>query len=431
MFASIMITLSPSSTIALLADSRAKGDMSTALVGITVVADFVAMSSFSVLVTITSMECIGSGFDGIGVGVLFGVIAAALLCGLLMGGLLLFFLWVPRIPSQLRAVFIFAAGFGFAMFSNWLSEHSVTHWQRTVDVQPVLVCVIGSCVAGNESHNRRKFANILHRSAPYVFVPFFVYTGATLKMYALKSSAVTAIVLYFLRLFVLFAGSYVGGRFVDKTLTPAQYSNMWMAMTPSAGTALGLATQVQTLFSGWGTDFNLAVVSLVIINQVTGPALFKIAIRKVRHSFLSCTRIALARTRLTRARAALRWASQARPPSTPSAATCAKLRCSAAPLFPWRLRAASRSIAVAPPSSATASAICCTSRTSRLPPSPPRPRRPPSASQRPPARAPSTAPRPCARRCGSFSSASVCCAALRVSALRRADSIHAGRKRWP
>lgn len=58
-------------------------------------------------------------------------------------------------------------------------------WGRHINIEPLLVCMIAAIIAGNGSKNRRKFANILHKSAPYVFVPFFLLTGASFRLDAI------------------------------------------------------------------------------------------------------------------------------------------------------------------------------------------------------------------------------------------------------
>ena len=50
------------------------------------------------------------------------------------------------------------------------------------ELDPLMICMAAGCVASNTSQQKEKFTNILEKSAPYVLLPFFTLTGASLAL---------------------------------------------------------------------------------------------------------------------------------------------------------------------------------------------------------------------------------------------------------
>jgi hypothetical protein len=57
-----------------------------------------------------------------------------------------------------------------------------------------------------------------------------------------------------------------------------------MAYVTQAGVGLGLAKEVAVEFPEWGSDFATLIISVIVLNQVIGPILFKWAINRVREA---------------------------------------------------------------------------------------------------------------------------------------------------
>ncbi|POM59160.1 Hypothetical protein PHPALM_36095, partial [Phytophthora palmivora] len=121
---------------------------------------------------------------------------------------------------------------------------------------------------------------ILDTVAPYMFLPFFVMTGAALKLDQVMD-AIPLMSLYVgLRYVAVFIACYFGGRFLLK-LTPRQYNNLWLTMTPQAGVALGLANEVKAMSTeSWAAEFSATIVAAVVVNQIIGPVLCAIGLNR-------------------------------------------------------------------------------------------------------------------------------------------------------
>eukprot|EP00475_Leptophrys_vorax_P021680 TRINITY_DN2945_c0_g2_i1.p1 TRINITY_DN2945_c0_g2~~TRINITY_DN2945_c0_g2_i1.p1 ORF type:complete len:497 (-),score=117.80 TRINITY_DN2945_c0_g2_i1:1756-3246(-) len=143
-------------------------------------------------------------------------------------------------------------------------------------MEPLLLCMIASCLAGNESKNRRKFANILHKSAPFIFVPFFTLTGAGLDLKSLVSSIWVAVILVVVRLSVIALSTYLAGKYVLKQ-PPKMYKLLWMTLIPQAGTLIGLVNELSS-YGDWATPVCSAAVAGLILNNLFGLKLFKRAL---------------------------------------------------------------------------------------------------------------------------------------------------------
>uniref|UniRef100_K3WXS6 Cation/H+ exchanger domain-containing protein n=1 Tax=Globisporangium ultimum (strain ATCC 200006 / CBS 805.95 / DAOM BR144) TaxID=431595 RepID=K3WXS6_GLOUD len=177
-------------------------------------------------------------------------------------------------------------GFLFYIGTNTISEATIAEYGHSWDVkfEPLLVLMVASCLAGHYSTIRHDMHVILDTAAPYIFLPFFVMTGAALKLDEVVDALPLMSLYVILRYVSIFLACYCGGRFVLK-LTPQQYNNLWLTMTPQAGVALGLANEVKGLSSDpWAAEFAATIVSAVVVNQIIGPVLCAIGLKHAGES---------------------------------------------------------------------------------------------------------------------------------------------------
>jgi hypothetical protein len=88
-----------------------------------------------------------------------------------------------------------------------------------------------------------------------------------------------SVVVFFTRIFGLFASSYLGGRLSGEKELFNRYAGF--TYITQAGVAMGLAKQVHTMFPGWGSNFATTIVTAVVFSQIMGPPLHKWALRGV------------------------------------------------------------------------------------------------------------------------------------------------------
>jgi hypothetical protein len=199
------------------------------------------------------------------------LLVSLLICaagGFVLGEILIFYLWIPKIHSPVRGFLILPTGYGVFYLSHWFESNSKALMGLRIDIEPLLMCLIASCIAGNESKNRRKFANILHKCAPYVFVPFFTLTGSSLDLRALLNSLAFASILVLSRGLVLLCSTYLAGKYLLKQEF-SEYKLLWMTLTPQAGTLLGLLNELKK-YGSWTQPIVSASFGALIINNMVG-----------------------------------------------------------------------------------------------------------------------------------------------------------------
>lgn len=147
------------------------------------------------------------------------------------------------------------------------------------NLEPLLLCITAGYVCTNQSNHRSRFILVLQKAGPFIFLPFFVLTGASLDLVVFAKSFGFAAIIAVVRAVSIFIGSFTGGTLAGQS--PQHNRLMWMTLLTQAGVSLGLASEVGATHKGWGRQFQATIISIVLINQLAGPILFKIALRRV------------------------------------------------------------------------------------------------------------------------------------------------------
>jgi hypothetical protein len=115
-----------------------------------------------------------------------------------------------------------------------------------------------------------------------LFWPLFVFsmqTGASLDLMVLVQSFGFAALVALVRAATIFMGSATGGYLSGQSKLHNMY--MWMTLITQAGVSLGLASEVGMAFPEFGRSFQTSIIGVVLVAQLVGPILFKVAIKKV------------------------------------------------------------------------------------------------------------------------------------------------------
>lgn len=180
-------------------------------------------------------------------------------------------------------------GFVFYVSTNIIAETTVEGFGLTWEVkfEPLLVLMVASCIAGHYTRIRHDMHVILDNTAPYMFLPFFVMTGAALKLDQVLNAVPLMSLFVALRFFSIFIACYIAGRYFLK-LPKIQYDNLWLTLSPQAGVALGLANEVKGLSSDpWAAEFASTILAAVVVNQIIGPVLCAMGLKKAGESNIS------------------------------------------------------------------------------------------------------------------------------------------------
>ncbi|MBT8206940.1 MAG: cation:proton antiporter, partial [Acidimicrobiia bacterium] len=275
--ATVLLALSPPSTIAVIKEVRARGTFTRTVLGVTVVMDVVIIVLFAVmtslaspLLTDTTLSLSFAGLLGLD---LLSALAIGLAAGYLLG-------LVMRIHwhRYVKIAALLALGFGIYELADFVKTWSTDALGFEVYIEPLLISLIAGFYVTNFTRFRDEFDDLLHEIGPVVYVAFFTITGLALKLDLLVSILPVALILFAVRALGIGIGSTAGSRLAREPKRFARIS--WMALITQAGIALGLAREVAVQFPTLGDAFATLVISVVVVNEVLGPLFLKSGLRR-------------------------------------------------------------------------------------------------------------------------------------------------------
>ncbi|MEA1898438.1 MAG: cation:proton antiporter [Bacteroidota bacterium] len=274
----IFIARSPVSAIAIINELRAKGPFTRMVLGVTVLIDFLVIVlfaiSFSIAISLTTGESFSVGM----IAIMLTELTASLLMGYILFLIIRLILYT-RINTSIKAVLILAVGWGIYLLSNEIRHFSETGPGIYFYIEPLLVCITASLLITNYSPVRREFQKIIHDTVPMIYVAFFILIGASLSLKTVGQTWIIALILFFVRIVTMVIGGWIGGTLGGD---PQKFNRTaWMSFVTQAGIGLGLVTVVTNEYPEWGLQFASIIVSVIVLNQIFGPPLFKWAIQMV------------------------------------------------------------------------------------------------------------------------------------------------------
>lgn len=277
----IMVARSPSVAIALINELRARGPFTQMALGVTVVSDILVIVLFAIGIDI--VDAILTNVP-INLGLIL-LLAFELFMSLTLGYLLSRLLkWVleRRLSPTVKTIPILALGYGVYLLSNFIQDYTHENLPIEILLEPLLICMVGSFIINNYSQHRLEFSEILHDVGPLIYVAFFTLVGEGLKLDILAQVWPIALAFVAIRIIAILLGSFIGGTIAGDPPKSNRYK--WMVFVTQAGVALGLAKEVGVEFPGWGDTFATTIIAMVVINEIVGPILFKLALNRMEET---------------------------------------------------------------------------------------------------------------------------------------------------
>ncbi|GMF59631.1 unnamed protein product [Phytophthora fragariaefolia] len=335
MFGSISVLGSPATVMAIKIELNSVGPFTSLMLGATMTAEFVVLISFSISRIVCSIYCAKLDVSMLNLVYTMSIVGANVLVGVILAGVTILIFKIPggdphhgehshgeanspyydqktgekvsttnpdmtphphngadectvdelqhepsgmlspKAALSLKGFIWLSMGYVFYISTTLVAEATAAAYGLSWEIkfEPLLVLMIASCIAGHHVAIRHDMHVILDTVAPYMFLPFFVMTGAALKLDQVVAAIPLMSLYVVLRYIAIFIACYFGGRFLLK-LTPRQYNNLWLTMTPQAGVALGLANEVKAMSDEpWAAEFAATIVAAVVVNQIVGPVL--------------------------------------------------------------------------------------------------------------------------------------------------------------
>eukprot|EP00944_MAST-04C_sp_MAST-4C-sp1_P011457 g11457.t1 len=309
----IMVARSPATIVALLQEmdvSFIPTQKMKLIIGVTIVSDIVVLVGFGVISAAVSSVCPVAGVNGFnqtldGESILLlllqfvGIGAIGTVCGFVIFSILA----IPFQRFSIKSMVIYRSymkgsliiPFGVAIFVvlDKLKTMTLEYFGKQFSIEPLLVCMVASSIAAHRSEWREQFSNILQKFAPYILLPFFTLTGASLELSQVITTLPLAVVICLTRIISIYLGSTVaalvyarcnrssGKKGNASLLHVSRHKTIdtkfvWLTYLSQAGIALGLSLEIKDRFRAtFGGSFETLVLSVVILNQVLGPPLAK------------------------------------------------------------------------------------------------------------------------------------------------------------
>lgn len=277
--ATILLALSPPSTIAVIKEVRAKGPFTRTALSVTVVIDVAIVFCFALSVNfVEPLLDASKSIDLRFILLILLDLGLALGVGYLAGFMLkqiLFF----RIPNAGKMALILGLGYGIFWMSKMIKGYTLLHGPFPIHIEPLLTAMIAGIYVTNFTAYRDLFEELLHDLSVPVYVAFFTFTGLVLELSLLWVMLPFAGLLFIVRALSIFIGTNLGGRIAK---APTQFSNLsWMAFITQAGIALGLSAEAAMHFPKLGVAFQTLIVSVILLNEIFGPLFLKNVLRMV------------------------------------------------------------------------------------------------------------------------------------------------------
>ena len=279
----ILITTSPSSTIAVINELRARGPLTKTVLGVTLVKDVLVVALFALSVSIASTLLTGQNFDLALIALVSFEIAASIGLGILVGQIIVLILrqhW----EEWLKIPLILLTGWLVFVFTANLRQFSYDSLPFELLFEPLLICMVASFWLTNRTPHRDELRHLLHRVETPIFVIFFTLIGSSLDIAIVLTILPITAVIFAVRLLALFVGGYAGGLLAGD---PSRFNRVaWMSYITQAGVALALAKEAAIEFPELGNDFTTLMVAVIVLNELAGPPFFKYVINRVGESHL-------------------------------------------------------------------------------------------------------------------------------------------------
>ncbi|UCF65047.1 MAG: cation:proton antiporter [bacterium] len=265
LFGALSIAKSPATTIAVIAETRAKGPFTDFVLGVTVFKDVVVVIIFSIIIAFAKpMIMREEQIQLIYVLNVFIEIILSMIFGIAAGGIIL--LYLKYIKEQ-KVLFLL----GFIIFCIEISH--------IFQLEVILIFMVAGIFVQNFSRAGQPLIEAIEEVSLPIFVTFFAIAGASLKLPVFLENWKLALYLVTLRLIGTYLGTNIAGRVNRSGDQIKKYG--WMGFVGQAGLTLGLATLTLKQIPGpIGIGISTLIISSITLNQIIGPVLFKFSLHK-------------------------------------------------------------------------------------------------------------------------------------------------------
>jgi Kef-type K+ transport system membrane component KefB len=260
----IAVAVSPSTTIAIITELRARGELTETVLGVTVLKDLVILLLFTWVNLLAHSWLGGTPFSlsmlpGVAMEIVFSLLTGCCL-GLLLGA------YLVKVALHVELTVVLLALISAELDKGYHVEH-------------LLVCMAAGFTVRNLFPNvAAGFIEALERSSLPIYVIFFALVGAGLDLQVFAMVWAPALAFVVIRLAAVWLFTAPPAYLAGSGSCVVRYG--WMGFIAQAGLSLGLATRIQREFGELGSTVATLIVAAVVINQLAGPVLWAFALRR-------------------------------------------------------------------------------------------------------------------------------------------------------
>jgi Kef-type K+ transport system membrane component KefB len=260
----VVVSFSPTVTIAVIADTRSRGPFAEAVLALVVVADLALIVVFTLAMQLVRWTT-GATVAG----------DVSLLA---------------RLSWEIFGSFAFGAilGSGFAIYLRTIGRELtvallglcviLSELGPRLHFEPLLAALAAGLVVENVAPpSGDALKDAVERGALPVLIVFFAAAGASLHLDALAVIGLTAAGVSALRLVAIRASVAAATRMSG---LPRETEQVWMGLVSQAGVTLGLTILVASEFPTWGLRLQSLMVALIAMHELIGPVLFRAALAR-------------------------------------------------------------------------------------------------------------------------------------------------------
>lgn len=276
-FGIISIARSPSSTIAIISETKAKGKYTNIVLSVTIIKDVAVIVLFGIVVSISKAIITSSAsIEYLFFLILLFEIIVALILGTVLGKGIIYL--IVNVKMEFPVVII-GVGFLVIKFSHLFTSYLHETHNIAINFEPLLICMTAGFVVQNFSKFGNEFLNKMNRTSLPIYIAFFAITGMSINIDVLKTSWIFGVIIVGIRLVMLYIASIISGIISkDEALI---YKNYWLGFITQAGVSLGLLSEIARRFPTIGLPIQSLLIAAITINQLIGPIAFKKALNKV------------------------------------------------------------------------------------------------------------------------------------------------------
>lgn len=259
----VALSRSPSVTLAVLQETKAKGPLTNYALGVIISLDLVVLVLFAFSISVVKSELAGVPFELSAITHLGSELFASVAAGTTFG--LLIALYYGFVRAE-HALFLVVIGYAITAFTHWFGYETL------------LVFVVAGFVVMNLTRFGPAVVGASERLGSAVMVVFFATAGAKIDIDALRTLWPIALALVALRIAFTYASATLAARVARDPPVVRQYG--WLPLVSQAGVTIGLATIVADSLPEVGGALASLAIAVIGVNELLGPIAFKYALTR-------------------------------------------------------------------------------------------------------------------------------------------------------